>query len=206
MFYLLKTTKKIEDNTEEVSPFNARHWTLVLYSETSSYNCDEILKNVRTYYDDYCYILHTKEINERKDHYHVNLHLKDARTREQVMKKIGLPDSVRNRVEPILSVRQMDRYLIHVDYPQKIQYNLDDVVVSPHYKNKFYKMFTDQQSEEDIILEIYNFIDKLPHTSSADDFRLLIIFVNTNCYDTIYKRYRVEFSDYLKMKLVEKHS
>lgn len=200
----MKKVKNIDEDIEEVSPFNARHWTLVLYPDSSSYDCDTILKNIRIFYNDYCYILHNAESNEKKDHYHANIHLKDARTREQVMKKLSLPDSVRNRVEPILSVRQMDRYLLHVDDPNKIQYSIDDVCVSPHYRNKYYKQFEDQQSEEDIILEIYNFIDKLPHVSSAEDYRLLIIFVNSNCYDTIYKRYRVEFGEYLKLKYVEK--
>lgn len=203
---MAKKTKILDENTEEVNPFSARHWTLVLYPDTTSYDCDLILKNVRTFYNDYCYILHSPEAKEKKSHFHVNLHLKDARTREQVMRKLTLPDSVKNRVEPILSVRQMDRYLIHIDDPKKIQYNIDDVVVSPHYRNNYYKHFGDQQSEEDIILDIYNFIDKLPHNSVAEDFRLLIIFVNSSCYDTIYKRYRVEFSEYMKLLILEHHS
>lgn len=194
-----KDLKKDIEEVEEVAPFTTRHWTIVLYPDTTSYDCAEILQNIKVFYTDYCYILHTKEVQEKKDHYHVNLHLKDARTREQVMKKISLPSSVRNRVEPILSVRQMDRYLTHVDYPNKIQYSIDDVEVSPHYRNKFRKMFDDQQSEEDIIIDIYNFLDRLPHNSIGEDLRLLVIYVNSNCYDTIYKRYRTEFNEYLKI-------
>ena len=191
--------KELENDIEEVNPFSTRHWTLVLYPDTTSYDCNLILNNIRSLYTDYCYILHIPESNEKKEHYHVNLHLKDARTREQVMKKLSLPESVKNRVEPILSVRQMDRYLIHIDDSKKIQYNINDVVVSPHYRNKFYKQFDDQQSEEEIITEIYNFLDKLPHNTIGEDLRLLVIFVNSNCYDTIYKRYRVEFNEYLKL-------
>lgn len=192
--------KKIDiDGSEEINPFSTRHWTLVLYDKSDYYSFNELITKIKSFYTDYCYIMHSPESTEKQAHYHVNLHLKDARTREQIMRKLSLPDQVRNRVEPILSVRQMDRYLTHVDYPDKIQYSVDDVIVSPHYRNKFFKQFDDQQSEEDIITDIYNFLDKLPHNTFGEDLRLLVIYVNSNCYDTIYKRFRVEFTEYLKL-------
>ena len=84
-------------------------------------------------------------------------------------------------------------------------YDLDDVKVSGIFQRKFLKQFEDVKTEEEILSDIYNYIDELPedigiHMST----RILIQFVNSNCYDTIYKRYRPELTEYLRWKVMKR--
>ena len=95
----------------------------------------------------------------------------------------------------------MCRYLIHLDDPEKIQYSYNDVHVSKLFERKFKKNFEELKTEEEIIQDIYFFIDNSHFDNYHEKLKYLLLFVNFNCYDTIYKRYRLEFLDYMKSNL-----
>lgn len=187
--------KKIETLSEEIDEKRFRHFMLLLYDESKFYNFDDLLFDLKGSFKNYAYIKHLPESNEKQSHYHFILSLDNPRSINSLSKRLGLPS---NYIESIKSLRASCRYLIHIDHDEKKQYELADVKVSQAFSRKFYSSFDDLKTEEDVIDDIYLFIDSLENHHFRDAVKQLIIFVNSQSYDTIYKRYRVEFMDYLR--------
>lgn len=179
---------------EEKSSVKYRHWLILLYDDSTSYDFKNVLQIVKGQ-KNYAYIKHMPEETEKKPHYHVILSFENATKKETLAKKLGIPS---NYIDPIKNFRTICRYLIHKDDEDKFQYDLSQVRVSTCFDRKFKMQFNDIESEDMIIDNIYNFITKLSNEKYIEAQRLLIQYVNTHCYDTIYKRYRFEFLDYLK--------
>lgn len=174
-----------------------RNFMILFYDESKHYNFNDLIFNLHSM-KYYAYIKHQPESDERTEHYHAFIHLDSATTEERLANRLGIP---KDKVQYVKNVRGGCRYLTHIDYPEKIQYSLDDVIVSGLFKRRFLKNFEDIKTEEEIIQDIYFFIDNNHCDSYAEKLKYLIMFVNINCYDTVYKRYRPEFLDYLKMNL-----
>lgn len=174
-----------------------RNFMIIIYPDSESYNYDDVIFNIHSF-KYYAYIRHEPETDEKKPHVHLYLHLDSASTESAISKRLGVPI---NHVQYIKNVRAGCRYLTHIDYPDKIQYSLDSVRVSGLFQRKFLKNFEDVKTEEEIIQDIYAFIDNFHCDTYIEKLKQLIIFININCYDTIYKRYRPEFIDYLKQNL-----
>lgn len=194
----MKISKRIETNSEEIEENRYRHFMLLLYKDTTSYKYDDVLQDMKGSFKNYAYIEHKPEDDEKKKHTHVILSFDNARTISSLSKRVGIPHY---HIKNIKSLRQACRYLTHRDDEDKIQYDLTDCVVSRSFSRKFYGAYDDLQSEEDIIDDIYNFIDSICFDSYHEAIKQLIVFVNKCDYDTIYKRYRLEFIDYLKSKI-----
>lgn len=190
--------KNIITTTEEIDEKRYRHFMLLLYEDTTSYNYNEIIFDLKGSFKDYAYIKHNPEDNEKKEHIHFILSIENARTLSSISNRVGVPS---NYIEPIKSLRASCRYLIHQDNEDKIKYNLTDVFVSNSFSRKFFGAFDDLKTEQDIIDDIYNYIDCINCHGFHLAIRNLIMFVNNNGYDTIYKRYRFEFQDYLKSQV-----
>lgn len=189
---LLNELKLTSD--EEISPKSYRHFIAILYKDSDIYNYDDIIFNLNQF-KYYAYITHQPEKEESKEHTHLFISLDSATTVKNISKRLGIPE---NYIQYVKSVRSSVRYLTHIDYPEKKQYNIEQCNVSGAFWRKFRKQFEDIKSESDIIDDIYKWIDNFQYDSYHDKLRNLIIFVNLNCYDTIFKRYRPEFIDYLK--------
>lgn len=183
------------EELEEVISKKYRNWIFLLYEDTISYNFNEVLRTLKSY-KNWAYIEHKPEEGEKKVHYHFILRLDNATKKDTLHNKLGIPLNHMNNVN---SMRSMCRYLIHLDDEDKIQYNLDDVEVSKCFKKTFLKSFDDRMDETDILNAIFQFIEV--ECSGNDYFssmKNLLVYVNSNVYDTIYKRYRYEINDYLK--------
>lgn len=180
---------------EEKSSKKYRHWLILLYEDTTSYDFKEVLRIIKSQ-KKWAYIKHFPESNEKKEHFHVILSFENATKKETLSKKLGVP---MNFIDEIKSFRTICRYLVHKDDEEKYQYSLDQVKVSKLFEKEYNKQFDDILTEEEIINNIYCFIDNLKETNINEKLRYLIIYINKNCYDRIYKRYRYEFVDYLKM-------
>lgn len=185
-----KTESIIEEN-------RYRNFMVLFYKESKHYNFDDVIFNIHSL-KYFAYIKHEPESDELQEHYHAFIHLDSACTEQALSKRLGIPV---DKIQYVKNVRGGCRYLTHIDYPEKIQYSIDDVRVSGLFRRKFYKNFEDVKTEEEIIQDIYNFIDNFHCDTYIDKLKQLIIFINCNCYDTVYKRYRPEFIDYLKMNL-----
>lgn len=179
------------NNDVEIFDKRYRNFMLILYPDDSDF--DNKLSIIKSY-KNYAYIKHEPEEDEKKVHYHVILSLDNATTINSLGKKTLVPTRL---IEPIISLRAMCRYMIHLDNEDKKTYDLKDVVLSRNFERKFLKQFDDIKTEQEIIMDIYTFIDNLAEVSYQNKLKQLIIYVNLNCYDTIYKRYRSEFLSYM---------
>lgn len=189
---LLNELKLVSD--EEISPKSYRHFIAILYPDSEIYNYNDIIFNLNQF-KYYAYITHQPEKEESKEHVHLFISLDSATTVKNISKRLGIPE---NYIQYVKSVRSSVRYLTHIDYPEKKQYCIEQCNVSGAFWRKFRKQFEDIKSESDIIEDIYKWIDNFQFEDYHEKLRNLIIYVNLNCYDTIFKRYRPEFIDYLK--------
>ena len=146
----------------------------------------------------WAWVHHQPEDRETKDHYHILIKLDNATTIDSISKKTGIPTY---HIQYVRNIRAMCRYMIHLDDPDKIQYSIDDVHVSKLFERKFKKNFEELKTEEEIIQDIYYWIDNCHFDTYQEKLRNLLIYINFNCYDTIYKRYRLEFLDYLRVNI-----
>lgn len=190
-------TKNIDTLSEEIDEKRYRNFNILLYEDSESYNFEDVLFDLKGSFKNYAYIKHQPEETEKKAHYHFILCLDNTRTIKSIANRVGVPF---NHMQPIRSLRASCRYLIHIDNDDKIQYDLTDVKVSKAFSRRFFGAFDDLKTEQDIIDDIYNFIDCISYDNFHNCIRQLIMFVNNSGYDTIYKRYRYEFTDYLKVK------
>lgn len=193
---------KLVTTSEEIDEKRYRNFMIMLYEDSTSYNYNDVLFDLRGSFKNYAYIKHKPETDEKKEHTHFILSLDNTRTISSIAKRVGVAP---NYFQPIKSLRASCRYLVHLDTEDKTLYNLSDVTVSNSFMRKFYGAFDDLKTEGDVIDDIYSYIDYL---ISADEFpkfqdkvKELIMFVNKNNYDTLYKRYRIEFIDYLKSSI-----
>ena len=171
---------KISTTTEELDEKRYRNFMLLLYKDTTSYDYKSVLSDLKGSFKNYAYIEHKPESNEKKEHTHFILSVDNPRTISSLSKRVGLPE---NHIQSIKSLRQSCRYLTHRDNDEKIQYDLVDCKVSRAFSRKFYGAYDDLQSEEDVIDDIYNFID----TISYETYQLSVRQLITNCiYKIVY--------------------
>lgn len=192
--------KNIDTCSEEIDEKRFRHFMILLYPDSESYKYEDVLFDLKGSFKNYAYIKHKPETNEKKEHIHFILSLDNTRSINSISKRVGVPP---NYFQPIKSLRASCRYLIHQDEDNKIKYELADVSVSQSFSRKFYASFDDLKTEEDVIDDIYLYIDSLCDSKFKDAVKSLIKFVNSQAYDTIYKRYRIEFQDYLRDTILE---
>lgn len=177
-----------------------RSWTIILYSDSSSYDFNKVMEIIKSH-KDYAYIKHVPDDEVKKEHYHINLYLDNPTFRSSVINKLGLPEDYQF-LDSIDNVRVMNRYLTHFDAPDKVQYDLSCVCVSSHYWKKFKKCYDDLETEYTIINKIYFKIDELAvQFSYSNLLRELLLWCSDECYENIYKKYRLEFIDYIKSLL-----
>lgn len=193
-------SKKIETSSEEIDEKRYRHFMILLYEDTETYNFNDVLFDLKGSFKNYAYIKHLPEDNEKKEHIHFILSLDNTRTISSLSKRVGVPE---NYFQPIKSLRASCRYLTHQDNEEKRHYDLTDVIVSKSFARKFYASFDDLKTEEDVIEDIYLYIDSLCNLNYREAIKSLIVFVNSQAYDTIYKRYRYEFQDYLRDSIAD---
>lgn len=136
----------------------SRNYAIVLYPEDKTHvKALEVIKNQFSY----AYILHNMdtyekdEINEdtgeikhkqgerKKEHYHVLINFPNARTdayiRELIGEKIHIEKS---------SFYEMTRYLIHLGYPNKHQYDKKEIV--SNMQERIYKALEREYDKEEL--------------------------------------------------------
>lgn len=174
-----------------------RNFMVLFYEESIHYNFNDVIFNLHSF-KYYAYIKHLPETDEKTIHYHAFIRVDNATTESSIAKRLGIP---KDKVQYVKNVRAGMRYLTHIDYEDKIQYSINDVKVSGLFKRKFLKSFEDVKTEEEIIQDIYYWLDNSHFDSYYEKLKYFTMFINLNCYDTIFKRYRYEFIDYLKSNL-----
>lgn len=185
---------KQEDLIELPKNDRYRSFLILLYEDTTSYDINNVFFEINGF-KKFAYIRHEPETDEKKSHYHLYISLDSACTISAVSKRLGVPPQF---IQHVRSERASLRYLTHVDYPEKIQYEIKDIKYSLNIERSLLKSYSDVESEIDIINNIHNFILSLKNDYTYNQALIeLIKFVNSNFYDTIYKRYRNEFREFM---------
>lgn len=123
-------TETVKDNAPATEPKigKSREWTCLVYPESAPDNWREILQ--QCFLETYISPIHNKDLNPdgnpKKPHYHVVCAWAGPTTfsnAKQIMQTFG------GVIEPrvVGSLRGICRYLIHMDNPEKAQYDADQV-------------------------------------------------------------------------------
>lgn len=186
--------KKIDTSSEEIIDKKYRNWTILLYKDTKDYNYDDVLFYIKGNFKNYAYIEHQPEREEKKLHTHVIIALDNACTLSSLSKKVGVPSRF---IKNITTLRGSCRYLTHIDYPEKTQYDLVDVTVSNSFKQRYFKSFDDLETDADMLSNIYSFIDDYKDLSPIELEIELSKFVCSQSYNRIFKSYYNTIIKYL---------
>lgn len=104
-----------------------RSFAFLLYPESCSKNFKSVLAD--TGYEIF-YILHDKDILEdgtpKKPHYHVQIIFENPRS-DRKIRKLSLMCGGNGYLETLDSVRGYARYLLHLDNPEKYQYDVSEI-------------------------------------------------------------------------------
>lgn len=176
--------KIIDTSSEEVEEKKYRHFMILLYPEWGNYQ--DILQDIKGSFKKYAYIKHIPEEEEKKEHVHLVLSLDNPRSEISLSKRLDID---KRFVKHIKSLRGSCRYLIHIDNEDKYQYNLDQVIVSHSFKSIYFKSFDDLLSDEEILANIYGFIDDNNFLSSIQLEIELTKYVCSNAFERVFKRY-----------------
>ncbi len=171
-------------SSEEIEENRSRNFMILLYPEWENYI--DILQDIKGSFKKYAYIKHIPEEKEKKEHVHLILSLDNPRTITSLSKRLEIP---KNLIQRIKSPRASCRYLVHLDNEEKYQYDLSQVIVSNAFKSSFFKAFDDLLSEEEILENIYSFIDDFKGLNPVKLEVELTKYVCSNNFDVIFRRY-----------------
>ena len=176
--------KNRETSSEEIEEKRYRHFMILLYPEWDNYK--EILQDIKGSFKNYAYIKHIPEEEEKKEHLHLILSLDNPRTEKSLSNRLEIPV---NLIQHVKSLRGSCRYLVHMDNEEKYQYDLEQVIVSKSFSNTFYKAFDDLLSDEEVLENIYGFINDYKALNPIKLEIELTKYVCANAFERVYKRY-----------------
>lgn len=148
----------------------SRLWGAVIYPEDESH-CN-MLKVLEEKHFQYAGIMHSSDVDDdgnlKKAHWHIVIYLPNARWRDALAKELGI---MQNYLQVGSSFRSMCRYLIHIDNPDKYQYDLSDVFGT--LASKVHKFCDDSSDEDARIIRLLSLLDSLGYISFSDFTRLI---------------------------------
>lgn len=185
--------KKINvTSSEEIEEKRYRNFMILLYPEWENFK--DILEDIKGSFKNYAYIKHIAEDEEKKEHMHLILALDNPRSEMSLAKRLEID---KRFVKRIKSLRGSCRYLIHKDNEDKYQYNLDQVIVSNSFKSTYFKSFDDLLSDEEILSNIYGFIDDNKEFNPVELEIALTKYVCMNAFERVFKRYYNTITKYI---------
>lgn len=107
---------------------NDRKFELILYPDSNSYNCDDVIYKASKYFDYWAYILHDKDVCEdgspKKPHYHFIGKKDTMMTPSGICYQLGIQDT---SLANIFNWKSAVKYLIHVEQTDKYPYDPNEV-------------------------------------------------------------------------------
>lgn len=103
-------------------------YEITLYADSETANFEKVLQVIKEIYEniDYVYIYHDKDIKEdgtpKKPHYHLLLVFPREKSIQKLSKELGIP---LNLIEWKAYLNKAVQYLIHMNAPDKAQYDID---------------------------------------------------------------------------------
>lgn len=153
----------------------------ILYEDSTDYDFNSVLNHIKNLPNcKYCYILHQPEEEDKKHHYHIVLKFSSRRYLSSICKIIGLPI---NYIQPC-KLNNYLKYILHIDYEDKIQYQLEDVkgTLVPYMR----KLLMTDDKERVILDDILDLIDNTQNKISFSD---VFSYVRFNEYLSTYLKY-----------------
>ena len=135
----------------------ARVWTIIVYPESAPEKWKEIINDKHI---SWACILHDKDVNpdgsKKKPHYHVVLVFEGKKSFSQIK---AIADELKAPIpQKVESLRGMMRYLIHMDNPEKYQYDKSSIIAHSGAEIDHYISATTSERYE-LIAEMMDFID-----------------------------------------------
>lgn len=111
-----------------MSGLRSRSFLGILYPDSETYDCDEVLALIRDTFERSAWCLHDLDVTEegelKKPHYHWVGQFSNPRFLDAVASSLSLPS---NTIEPVKKFKAAIRYLIHVDNEDKYQYDMSAI-------------------------------------------------------------------------------
>lgn len=195
--FLIKNTMS-NNNTKTQKEKRSREWVFILYPESAPENWKKILKELKIVY--VISPLHNKDVNEegelKKEHYHILLSFNSVKSFSQIQ---DITDRL-NQPKPQICHNKTAqiRYFIHLDDPDKYQYDRKDIETYGQIDLDTYFKFTVDE-ELQIVDDILDYCD----INNIEEFFQLVDFVRKNNRDWF--RYINKNSWLIKEYLKSKH-
>lgn len=166
----------------------SKTWSAILYPDSSVYNFDEVLENIRLKSYRFAYILHDQDYftsddcevesdigKKKKDHVHVVFFWDNSYQLGYIANKIGLPSNYLQKTESRTGAIQ---YLIHKNNPEKHQYNISDIWTNiEKIQTKFF-------SDDDCIMKASKLLDFITSYSGQLTVTQVASWaISENCWD-----------------------
>lgn len=178
--------------------YKSRTFSVLLYDETESYDCSEVIANAIEYFDEYAYIKHDKDTLDngtpKKVHWHFVGRFDNARTIVAVSEKLGIPANF-IECKKGYTFKKGIRYLAHADDSNKHQYDWHDIESNVDEIGKYFK-----RDEEEKVLAIYNHIKKNRLTSLSALFEWSM---ENGCWSEYRRSYGIWLGIINEMKLLD---
>ncbi|MCQ2740426.1 MAG: replication protein [bacterium] len=187
----LKTTQNsVEKDTR------TRNWTFIIYPESAPGNWIEILNNEQIQF--VVSPLHDKDLTPtgepKKPHWHIVVIFSGVKSYDQVK---TIPEKVNGTIpERVKDIRSMIRYLTHIDYPSKAQYDKNDIQLYGGVDLDIESFFLTKTDLKNIKREMFNYMVENDITEFCD----LVNYAKENrpeWYDRIIE------SDFMLLKYID---
>lgn len=126
----------------------SRAYIGVVYPDSESYNCTDVLIKLESFFESFAYITHDKDVDSNgellKPHIHWVGYCRNARLLSAVSNCTGLPE---NSIEFCKSLKASIRYLVHADNKDKFAYDKKDIQGTFEIDNFFDKMDSQQMAQ-----------------------------------------------------------
>jgi hypothetical protein len=177
----------------------ARYWTFLVYEDSAPENWRSILDDYHAPWVESPY--HDKDINPdgtpKKPHWHVMIYFEGKRSFDQIVDLVNLINSP--IPQPVLSAQGLIRYFIHLDNPEKFQYNMLDIV--PHQGIDITKYFFPSETQHIAYLhQMFDFINQQDIRYYSDLLDYARLHKPDTWFVTLSQRYGVMFSKYFISK------
>lgn len=171
-----------------------RKFAFVLYPDSTSYSCVQVLAAVKRSMPEWAYVLHDKDIDwetgeSKKPHYHVLVKVPSPVLRSVIAHKVEIPET---DVQLVGRYKDYARYLIHADDGDKAQYRPEDVTANWEYRLVL-DFGAEKQAEQ-----LFVYVAQNPHCTLSELFAYAMY---NNCYAEFRRGYRI-FKDLREEQLL----
>ena len=197
----MPSDKIILPSGAELKNFKVRLHGLILYEDNAAHMT--ALENIRKGYQ-YLAMRHDSDTKEdgtlKKPHFHVMLKFRAAKYASALANELGIEPNMilgtQANEAPVQSFESMARYFMHLDDPQKAQYDFD--LMEGPLREDAEAPCNGKQTESDRVLRIIELLDAQPKQLTMREFVILV------CKNGLYSDCRR--AGFMMTKVLEDHN